>query len=350
MNLNITAFDEPLYDVLKTHKGLVFEYPKEKIWNMSGISLARRLEQDSSLKRKVNGALSAENIQKYITKVDSGSSTRCIDGRIIENWETDEDLRSRPLGPKVAGGTAHEALAHRIVDVDNLRKDLLFEQDIMQVIRRNKYVHAGIGGHIDRNQHGSNTGCGAVDNIDRILDRLQLPEPQEQLRGLAKIIMGDAYNGSITNEVIGRMLHLDSLKPRYLPKENDDPKGEYLYKKTIVDLIRGQASAASDAVPALSGGHNEVAVVLNFAPFTTLDSDRFSYDNDNEIQAFGWDVWEMYEEARRLYPYEMDSKIELQRMAIDNRMKYITTRTFLGLATTMVLTDGSLRVVTVTQK
>jgi hypothetical protein len=348
--MNITTFDDPLSDLLKSQKELVFEYPKAKIWNQKGISLARRLESDKTLGKKVDAAVSAENIKKYLVKVDSEAATRCIDGRIIENWDLDERLQSRPLGPKVAGGTAHDALAHRIVDVDRLRKDLLYEEDIMHVIRRYKHEHAGFGGHIDRGQHGSNTGCGAVDNIDLILDRLQLPEPQEQLRGLTKIIMGDAYDGPIINEVIGRMLHLDSLKPRYLPKEDDDPNGEYLYKKTIVDLIRSQASAQSEPVPALSGQHNEVAVVLNFAPNTTFDSDRFSHDSGNEIQAFGWDIWEMYEEARRLYAYDMYTNIALQRTAIENRIKYIATRTFLGIATTMVLTDGSLKVVVVKGK
>lgn len=348
MQLKVTTFDEPVSDLLKSQNELVFEYPKEKIWNSKGISLARRLADDAGLKRKVNAAIDPENINKYITKVDSAASTRCIDGRIIENWDKDEAIQFRSLGPKVAGGTAHAALAHRIVDVDRLPKNLHFEEDIIAVIRRNKHAHTGIGGHIDRHQHGWNTGCGAVDNIDLILDRLQLPEPQEQLRGLAKIIMGGAYNGHISNEVIGRMLHLDSLKPRYLPKENDNPEGEYLYKKTIVDLIRSQASAKSESVPALSGVHNEVAVVLNFAPDTTFDSDRFSYDSGNEIQAFGWDIWEMFEEARRLYPYDMHLPINAQRTAIENRIKYVTTRTFLGLSTTMVLTDGSLKVVTVT--
>jgi hypothetical protein len=103
-------------------------------------------------------------------------------------------------------------------------------------------------------------------------------------------------------------------------------------------------------VPALTGIHSEIAAVLNFVPNTTIDTDRFSYDNDNLIQVFGWDVWEMYEEARYLYPYNMYENVALQRTAIENRIKHITTRTLLGLATTMVLTDGTLKLVTIRQQ
>lgn len=345
--MNITIFDQPLCDILRANGSLLFEYPVEKIWNPKGISLAQHASADPDILRKVSAVLTSDNLQKYIVAADTEAPTRCIDGRITENWQHDPALQSRTLGPKVAGGTAHAALAHRIVDVDHIRKDLLFEEDIRYVIKRYKHIGVGVGGHIDSHAHGPNTGCGAVDNINLILDKLQRPEQQEQLRGLAKIIIGDAYDRSIVNEVIGRMLHLDALKPIYLPRENNDPNGEFLYKRTIVDVIRRDAAKSNEPVPSLSGSHNEVAVVLNFVPGTTFDSDRFSHDNDNHIQAFGWDIWEMYQEAERLYPYRLNASIQTQRSAIENRVKYITTRTFLGLATTMVLTDGSLKVVAV---
>jgi hypothetical protein len=345
--MKITVFDQPLLDILKANGSLLFEYPNAKIWNQKGISLARRVSEDPGLQQKVTDVLTAENLKKYIVAADSEAPTRCIDGRVIENWHDDPKLQSRTLGPKVAGGTAHAALAHRIVDVDHIRKDLLYEEDIRFVIKRYKHIGVGVGGHIDGHARGWNTGCGAVDNINLILDKLQRPEHQEQLRGLARIIIGDAYSVPIVNEIIGRMLHLDALKPIYLPRENNDPDGEFMYKKTIVDVIRRDAAKSDEPVPSLSGSHNEVAVILNFVPQTTFDSDRFGYDNDNDLQAFGWDIWEMYQEAERLYPYRMNASIDTQRSAIENRVKYITTRTFLGIATTMVLTDGTMRVVAV---
>jgi hypothetical protein len=225
---------------------------------------------------------------------------------------------------------------------------LFFEEDIRYVIKRFKEIGIGSGGHIDDNQTGSNTGCGAVDNINLILDRLQRPEHQEQLRGLAQLILREAYDSrGVINEVIGRILYLDALKPTYMPKANNDPSGEFLYKKTVMKTLKTAAKRAEEVVPSLTGPHNEVAVVMNLVPGLTLDNDRFSHDHNNEIQLFGWDVWHMYEEARRLYVYDMHSSLEEQRQVVENRMKYVTTRTLLGVSTLMVLTDGSLRLISV---
>jgi hypothetical protein len=347
----ITVYDQPLFDVVQKYSKLVFGYPKEKIWNQKGVSLQRRIEADPGFKKRVDRALKAENLEKHIVKADDSAPTRCIDGRITAGWEDNQSLQSRLLGPKVAGGTVHAALAHRIVDTEHLREDLRFEEDIRYVVNRFKEIGIGSGGHIDNNQRSWNTGCGAVDNINLILDRLQHPEHQEQLRGLAELILGEAYDRRyIANEVIGRMLYLDALKPSYMPKENNDPQGEFLYKKTVVKTLREQANRTQEVVPSLTGPHNEVAVFLNFIPGTTFDTDRFSFDNDNQIQIFGWDVWHMYEEARRLYKYDMHRSVDEQRQAIENRMKYVTTRTLLGISTTMVLTDGSLRLVAATSR
>jgi hypothetical protein len=348
MKRAIIVYKPEVAEVVQKHAKLVFSYPKEKIWNQNGVSLKKRLAQDPKLEKRVNAVLKPDNLDKYLVRADDAAPTRCIDGRIRAGWN--ESMSQQTLGPKIAGGTAHAALAHRIVDADHMQGKLLFEEDIRSVIKRFKAIGIGFGGHIDDNQTGSNTGCGAVDNINLILNRLQRPEHQEQLRGLAELILGEAYDGrEIVNEVIGRMLYLDALKPTYMPKENDDPKGEYLYKKTIVETIRNEASQTQESVPALTGPHNEIALILNFVPGTTIDTDRFSSDNNNELQIFGWDIWQMQGEAKRLYEYNMYKSVAVQREAIEKRMKYVTTRTLLGISTLMVLTDGSLRLVAVTK-
>lgn len=344
---NITVADVPICDLLiNLGRKVVFAYPNEKIWNPNGISLARGLVSIPGLSEKVDTALQITNLKKYVVPVSPSAPARCIDGRMTLGWANFSDEKKCLLGPKIAGGTAHAALAHRIVDSESLRQDLLFEQDIKYVIDRYKKIGIGFGGHVDDHANGWNTGCGAVDNINKILEKLQLPEPQETLRGLAKVILGNGFDArQMANEVIGRMLFLDALKPLYMPKENNDPHGEFLYKKTVVKLIREEAGEKDEPVPQLIGPHNEVAVFLNFVPKTTFDTDRFSFDNNSEVQVYGWDIWEMYEEARRLYPYHMREVQNIQRQAVENRMKYITTRTFLGIATIMVLTDGSIKAI-----
>lgn len=349
----ITVYDQIISDVVQKTAKVVFAYPPEKIWNQQGVSLRRRLTEDPELEGRVSEALKPENLDHYMVAADDTAPTRCIDGRILAGWDQEENLQHRPLAPKVAGGTVHAALAHRVVDTEHMQANLLLEEDIRTVIAQFKEIGIGFGGHIDDHQSGSNTGCGAVDNINLILDRLQRAEHQEQLRGLANLILGDAYDGLyIVNEVIGRMLYLDALKPTYMPREGGDPTGEFHYKKTVVSTIRQEADKdkSMDSVPSLTGPHNEIALVLNFVRGTTVDTDRFSHDNHNQLQLFAWDVWHMYEEAKRLYPYKMYEKVETQRAAVDKRMKYLTTRTLLGIATLMVLTDGSLRLVAITSR
>lgn len=340
----VKILDQYLRDLCKD--SLVFEYPYEKVWNNRGISLVQRLSSDPILSKKLNVILTPENIKKYICSVSSNAPTRCIDGRITKNWKPRNS--SVDLGPKIAGGTPHAALTHRIVDTDSLKANLRFEDDIKYVVEKYKKIGIGFGGHLDDHATGWNTGCGAVDNINLILEKLQLPEPQEQLRLLTQLLLGKTYEGHHTvNEVIGRMLYLDALKPRYMPKLNDEPAGEFLYKKTVANLLQSHASSHHVVVPQLTGHHQEVGVVLNFVKDTTFDSDKFSYDNSNEIQLFAWDIWEVFEEARRLYPYSLNDTPTKQHNAVQSRIKHVTTRTLLGIATTMVLTDGSLKVIEV---
>ena len=347
--MKIKLLDEPIAELLSNK--VVFEYETEKIWNPNGISLEKRLKIKPVLKKKVAKALDPDNFKKYIVPIDPAAPTRCIDGRITLGWDKFSPSQKKSLGPKIPGGTAHAALTHRIVNVSNIKKDLRFEKDIEEVVKRYKEVGAGFGGHLDTHQVGWNTGCGAVDNINLILERLQKPEPQEQIRLLAKMLMGHSYDGlHIISEVIGRMLYLDALKPSYMPKEGGVITGQFLYKKTVVDVLRKEANENSEPLPQLDGEHGEVAIVLNYRRGLTIDTDQFYYDHGGELQVFGWDIWEMYEEAVRLYPYSMDIPFPAQQSAVFHRMKHLTSRILLGIATAMVLTDGSLRVVTVTDK
>lgn len=343
--MTITVLDTPVAEVVQ--KTSIFEYPIEKVWNPKGISLKKRIRENPAFQQKVKELLTSENLQKYIIKVDSSAPTRCIDGRKTCGWESFSDTRKNYLGPKVPGGTPHAALTQRIVGSSKLSKKLHFEDDIHEVVTKYKKIGIGFGGHVDNHQNGWNTGCGAVDNINLILHRLQRPEPQEQLRMLASEMMGKAYDPDMVNEVIGSMLLLDAVKPSYMPKEGGLPENEFLYKKTVVKLLRAEVADNNDNVPALEGNHGEVALVLNWVKETTFDSDRFSSDSGGDIQVFGWDIWEVYEEAGRLYPYSMYDAPHVQQQAVARRIKHITTRILLGISTTMVLTDGSLKLVTV---
>lgn len=344
--MKIKILDQTISQLLAAD--VVFEYPVQKIWNANGISLQKRLASNENFRRKVDAALRTSSLEQYIVVVDPLAPERCIDGRITKGWEDFNHEQKSSLGPKVPGGTAHAALTHRIVNVSDMTKNLLFENDIKEVVNIYKSVGASVGGHVDSHHKGWNTGCGAVDNINLILEKLQRPEPHEQIRRAAKHIMGDSYDGiGITSDVFGRMLYLDGMKPSYMPKQGGVAEGEFLYKKTIADLIRREAKSNSEPVPELIGEHKEIAIVLNYVRGTTFDTDRFSHDNKNELQVFSWDIWETYEEAARLYPYDMSMPFKEQKISIHKRMRHVTCRILLGVATTMVLTDGSQKLITV---
>ncbi len=345
--MKVTVLDTPVAEIFQ--RACIFEYELEKIWNPNGISLKKRLQADPKLAVRLKDILHEDNLKKYIIEVDPKAPTRCIDGRKTCGWENFSKVKKKHLGPKVPGGTPHAALTQRIVDATHINRELHFEDDIKAVVHRYKKIGIGFGGHVDTHQDGWNTGCGAVDKINLILHKLQRPEPQEQIRLLAREMMGKAYEGNhLVNEVIGSMLLLDAVKPSYMPKEGLKAENEFLYKKTVANLLRAEASErGEDNVPALEGNHAEVALVLNWVTGTTFDNDRFCFDNDGDIQVFGWDIWEVYEEAGRLYPYSMYDSPGVQQEAISSRLKHVTTRILLGIATTMVLTDGSLKLVTV---
>lgn len=342
--MHITIIDQSIADLFS--KTAIFEYPTEKIWNSYGISLAKRLADDAALQKRLDTILTPDNLEQYIVTVESTAPTRCIDGRKTCGWEAFSDERKRTLGPKVPGGTPHAALTQRIVDATSLKPELHFEDDIKAVVQQYKKIGRGFGGHVDNHQNGWNTGCGAVDKINLILHKLQQPEPQQQIRMLAREMMGKAYEGNhMVNEVIGSMLLLDAIKPSYMPKEGGVAENEFLYKKTVAQLLREEAG--TDNVPALEGDHAEVGLLLNWVTNTTFDNDRFCADHDGDIQLFGWDIWEVYQEAARLYPYSMYDTPMAQQEAITKRQKHVTTRILLGISTAMVLTDGSLKLITV---
>ena len=347
VKFEIEMLDSSLDTLLSEESGdIVFDYPSDKIWTGKHISLKNRLEKDPTLEDRINEVLEPNNFRKYIVSADKKAPRRCIDGRPIKGWADNDKLQRRPLGPKVAGATAHAALAQRIVEDDSIKdlvkNGLTFNDDILHTI--DLYIGAGIGFgiHIDDRAKDNNTGCGAIDNIGRILAKLQSPEALQQLRALTQTILGDSFDRHVVNDVIARMLFLDAINPRYMPKEGNDPKGEYIYKKTIVDNVKEAAAEHHEPVEQLEGPHNEVALMLNSVVDTTIDTDRLSHDTDGEIQVFGWDVWEVFKEAEMLFPLVGDS--DAQNKAIENRLKHVTVRTILGIATAMVLTDGSLKV------
>lgn len=116
----------------------------------------------------------------------------------------------------------------------------------------------------------------------------------------------------------------------------DQKTGIYAYKqKIIADLSK------DGTVSRLAGPHTEVGLVVNMQHGTTFDGDRFSADNNNELQLFNYDFWFTLHVANVLYPVNHDVSFATAKLNLRLQHKYILCRTLLAVAVLMVLTDGS---------
>ena len=75
---DVTLYGAPVSGVLQKYSKLVFDYPKEKIWNQKGVSLERRLKQDPKLQKKLDTALKPSNLTIGLpANKDSSVNTAC---------------------------------------------------------------------------------------------------------------------------------------------------------------------------------------------------------------------------------------------------------------------------------
>lgn len=323
--------------------GEVVPQKPHDIWT-GGISLATRTKKDLQLKVRVTRNLRPSELEKYFVPCDIAARMRCIDGRILEHYAEDASLQNRPLGPQVPGGTAMAALAHRIVHADRLSHDISFGSDIDYVVQGFREKGMGFGGHIDNHDHpNDNTGCGAIDKTPEILERIAEPAAQQQLRGLASMLLGNRYDDATLDIIIGRIINLQSIASRYFM--TDVKTGQYDYRQAVVrDLIRN-AQEGGNPIARLVGPHHEVGLVVNTVRGTTFDPDRFSFDNKNELQLFNYDFWSTQHGATILYPVNNDVSYADAKRNLRFQHQYLTCRVLLAIGTAMVLTDGSVQLI-----
>lgn len=336
------AFDNfgPIVRLAKV--GEVVHHKPDTIWTGS-ISLAVRTKKDLRLKLKATRAVRAEKLEKYFVPCDIAARMRCIDGRILEHYADDPDLQKRALGPQVPGGTGMAALAHRIVHADKLSRDVSFSDDIDYVISEFRDMGMGFGGHIDNHHPDGNTGCGAIDKIPEILQRIADPAAQQQLRGLASMLLGNRYDDMTLDIIIGRIINLESISNRYFMV---DPKtGHYDYKQKVVKDLQRNMREGGNPIARLVGPHHEIGLVVNTVRGTTFDPDRFSLDNKNDLQLFNYDFWSTQQGASILYPVNNDVSYADAKRNLRFQHQYLTCRVLLAIATTMILTDGTVQLI-----
>jgi hypothetical protein len=297
-----------------------------KGFNVNGISLSKRLENEDLLLSEIESVLTPENLEQYIKEADISLPCRCIDGRIDSQYKSTSVTRK--LAPKLPGGSVHAAVAYRISKLMSSISGSI-EDDLSLVIEIFGSRNIGIGDHIDDHSSLEKSGCGALDNLSKIISIISDKNNHRQLTEIISMLNNQLDN-NILMEVFDNFKTLDQASNHYL----DDN-----YKRDVISLLRATEKNNLNPVPKLSGAHNEIALILNYASGTTIDNDRFSFNYKNKLQLFGWDIWQIQNEANALLGGSKNIK---------ERNMFIAARCLLGAATLMVLSDGSVNLITVT--
>jgi len=273
--------------------------------------------------RKWSGLLSVDDrfvdvyrivseLDQYYVPTKHNAKTRCIDGR------HDPKLDESNLGPQVPAGAPGAALAYRLgVDKDDLTRGTFLNDTEVMI---DSYLRLGLapGGHRDDNGREDAVGCGAIDGVQNILDRMTDPRFVEDHKRLVKLLLAENFDRDNYLRVLGAGLVLESRA-----------NGYFAEKGQILDLLEQKCP---DSVSTLHGDHQEGIVIVNLVPDTTLASNRFA--DTFGVQAFGYDLWRSKQLARALLPLPSQS-VDCER--------FVTARVMLSVATLMTLTDGSLQ-------
>lgn len=275
------------------------------------------VQVDSVLKRlkltasKLESSL--ENLESYYLSVSETAKTRCIDGRI------DPDFNEKKLGAQVPGGAPGAAIAYRLgVDSDDLTRGS-YVADAESMISLFLRFGMNPGGHRDEAADDDTAGCGAIDRMDIMIQKMIDPAFVEDHKRIVKLLLGKEFNRDYYLQILGAANLIHAHSSDYF--RNRDAIIKYLENKT------------KGSVATLKGQHNECILLVNLVPGTTFNSKKFAEENKG-IQAFGYDMWRSKQIAGRILG-RPDQK--------DERERFVMARVMCSVATLMALTDGSQR-------
>jgi hypothetical protein len=303
------------------------------------ITLDKRTDVDAEALAEV---LSPDNIARYFVQTSPSACPRCIDGRCIEHYgdRPDESLDSL-RGPQAPGGSVTVALCDRIASWDQVYTDQFsLTRDIDRIEAIYEKNGLMLGGHIDDHAPEGMTGCGAIDKVPEILQTITSPAAQQQVRKLARMMLGDTYETNRVDAILGRFLALQGVADEYFMKHEEEDT--YEYRQKAVDTV---LENNPNGIETLRGPHKEVALVVNLVEDTTFHRDKFAVDNGEEIQLFNYDLWWSYQLADRLHPTDESVDAETREINAELRARFITARILFSIGTCMALTDGTLQLI-----
>lgn len=232
--------------------------------------------------------------------------SRCIDGRSPKGNFAD-------FTPNAAGGTetllvADELTAQRFCDdTTDTSSDYARLLDFLQ---KHDYC---CGGHIDSHANSIASGCGANDKLPAIVQFIA--EHGDAVRQAAEAI-GVSTQTDTHEHIVTRARQLQKQK-------------SYANGATMLNVLKEKAG--EENVDTLDGAHNEVAVVINMQPSTTLNRQALLQEFGEMYEVFNVDVWSFVETARRIGGEETEALIQAM--------------VYYNIATAYVLGGPSLRVI-----
>lgn len=193
----------------------------------------------------------------------------CVDGRL-------DIHRQRKVLPSAAGGTFTMVVADALTTNryrQSQQNAAEHAQNVYAFILEDENRAGQVGGHDAEHPHGEhNSGCGACDNLATILGFIR--DRGDDIRELIEQL-GYTVDEDTHRHIVGQAAKLCA--------SDYAVSGDQL-RAAMVE----QATEAS--IETLTGKHNEVALVVNLEPNTTLDHKKLADDFGEAYEAFNLDV------------------------------------------------------------
>ena len=254
-----------------------------------------------------------------------GAPIRCIHAGSVAGYDSNNASDfERPLGPQFPGGNVGFAIARGITEVGRgtmINKNA-FEDDFEFEAEVTKKLGYTVGNHQGENPSEDQTGCGAVDGAEDILDIFLDQDRSKTAKALTQELLDASFGDDdgykkANNEVFEDAKIIASKKEIYLPR-----------KKAMLEIVE---ESNKDGVPKTENNTNTSFIVINNKIGTTLHTDEFDSKTDNNSKAFNLDLWNIVDTANESYEKEND------------RQRFIAASVALSISAAMTLTDGSLR-------
>ena len=249
------------------------------------------------------------NLGDFFTAVDQGGKVipaQCVDGR------SRKDGSYEPR-PKAAAGTFSAVIGDALTTASYRPKGGDAAAHAKEVYAY--FMHHGyVGGHDADHASQDGCGCGAEDKLKDILEYIR--DKGQDIQSFLKsagVPIDDATHELIVKQAAALL---------------DD--GYVVAGNILRDVFINIAGDAS--IETLTGQHNEVALVINTVPDTTIDRAKLAKTYGNTLQIFELDVPSLQTAADAL------------SISVEEARQKFAAMLYYNVATAAVLADASLRI------